>query len=116
MTVCVFSRLKQAYTVQDANLGALCLPPPPAAVAEAQVVGNKPLVRNTVHKKLLRAEKMGQRESSPLLTVPRERTKQVLMNSGPKSGGVARKHLGRREVIQRDLQKRSGMRQRVGVP
>ena len=38
------------------------------------------------------AEKDGHRESGTLMVL-REKTKQVLMNSGPNSGGVARRHL-----------------------
>lgn len=73
---------------------------PPAAVPEPQG-GAKPTVKITVSKGELYAEKDRHREPGAL-TVLREKTKQVLMHSGPKSGGVAHRRLGRREVIRRD--------------
>ena len=55
-------------------------------------MGLSPQVKITVHKEPLGAEKDGHRESGTLMVL-REKTKQVLMNSGPNSGGVARRHL-----------------------
>ena len=73
---------------------------PPAAVSEPQG-GADLTVKITVPKGELYAEKDRHREPGAL-TVLREKTKQVLMHSGPKSRGVARRCVGRSEVIQCD--------------
>ena len=68
------------------GLNSHCMP------SQSPKVGAEPTGKIAVHKEPLCAEKNRHRESGTLIVL-REKTKQVLMNSGPNSGGVARQHL-----------------------
>lgn len=91
----IFNRTMQARMTQAANLKTPGLHSPTCYCFRAPRCAAEPIVRNTVCREPLGAEKDGPRESPPPLKVPRDRTKQVLMNSGPKSGGVVCRRLGR---------------------
>ena len=81
--------------MQTPDLNSLLLP------SRSPRLGAELTVQITVPRQPLYAGKDGLREPG-IFEVLREKTKQVLMNSGPKSGGVACRHLRRREVIQCD--------------
>lgn len=86
----IVNGMTQAHKVRGPNGGHLVQFEPAAFGAPS--VGAGPPGRNTAYKEPLCAEKDRPGETSQPVKMPKERTKRVLMNSGPKSGGVAGRH------------------------